>query len=182
MEARRFHVLTLACARAVVDQIEHETGVEAYIKWPNDVVVDGRKVGGLLTETVFNGNHLDRVLVGIGLNLNQAEFSDPMVKAGAISLRQLADKEINREQFLCEYLHRVEHQYQRWHKHNDALLKNINHKILGYGRWIKLNVNGDELQRQYKLLGVNDKGQLAVIDGEGGLETFSYEQIRLITD
>lgn len=181
-EEGRFHVLTLACARAAVDQIKRATGLEARIKWPNDVMIEGRKVGGILTETVFNGNHLDRVLIGIGLNINQDSFPDEELQKKAASLRQLTRQEIDREQFLCDYLSRIEYEYGRWHKQNGALLKNINQKIIGYGRWVKLNVNGDELDQRYKLLGVNEKGQLAVIDSEGGIETFSYEQIRLITD
>ena len=182
LEEGRLHVLTLACARAAVDQIKDVTGLEAQIKWPNDVIIEGKKVGGILTEAIFNGNHLDRVLIGIGLNINQEDFPNEELRKKAISLRQLTNKNISREQFLCGFLSRIEYEYGRWHKKNSTLLKNINQKIVGYGKWIKLNVNGDELGQKYKLLGVNEKGQLVVIDSEGGIETFSYEQIRLITD
>ena len=178
--ADRLQILTLACARAAVAQIEECTDCEAYIKWPNDVLINDRKVAGLLTETVFNGNSVDRLLIGIGLNVNQDQFSSTL-KDRAISLKQLKQKPVDREQFLCEFLSRVEYEYTRWHKQNDELLKNINQKIIGYGKWIGLQVNGHEQKKKFKLLGVNEKGGLTAIDEEGGVNTFAYEQIRLIT-
>lgn len=178
--ARRLHILTLACALAAVSQIEECAGCEAFIKWPNDVLINNKKVAGLLTETVFNGNSLDRLLIGIGLNVNQDQFSAD-IKKGATSLKKICGKEIDREQFLCGFLSRIEFEYVRWHKQNDKLLKSINQKIIGYGQWIKLQVNGQEQKGDFKLLGINEKGELAAIDNEGGLKTFAYEQIRLIT-
>lgn len=179
--AGRFHILTLACARAVAAQIEHQTGCSAFIKWPNDVLIKGKKVTGVLTETVFNGNELDRVLVGIGINVNQEEFAAEVQKTAG-SLKLAGGKEVDRETFLANLLSRIEFEYMRWHKQNDELLKWINQKIIGYGKWVGLRVNGYEEAGKFKLLGVDQSGQLAVIDSEGGLKTFSYEQIRLITD
>ena len=176
-----FHILTLACARAAVAEIEDSIGCEANIKWPNDVLIDNKKVAGLLTETVFNGNKLDRLLIGIGLNVNQDQFSSEIVDS-AVSLKQLSHHPIDREAFLCRFLSRVEYQYLRWYKHKDELLKNINQKILGYGKWVKFNVNGRDEKAKYKLLGINESGQLTAIDEDGGLKTFSYEQVRLVTD
>lgn len=179
--ADRFHILTLACARAAVAEIEDILDCKAYIKWPNDVLINNKKVAGLLTETVFNGNKLDRLLIGIGLNVNQERFS-PAIMDSAISLKQLAKQTVGREEFLSRFLSRVEFEYLRWYKQNDELLKSINQKIIGYGRWVTFNVNGNDLGAKYKLLGINEDGRLTAIDKEGGLKTFSHEQIRLITD
>ena len=180
-DAGRFHILTLACARAAIAQIKACTGCEAHIKWPNDVLIDGKKVAGLLTETVFNGNELDRLLVGIGLNVNQESFGSEL-DLKATSLKQAKGQLIDREAFLSQFLSRIELEYLRWHKQDDALLKGINKKIIGYGRWIHLRINGQEHPGLFKLLGINQQGQLAVITREGDLKTFSYEQIRLIVD
>jgi len=179
--ARRFHILTLVCARAAVAEIEDRTDQRAYIKWPNDIIIRNKKVAGLLTETVFNGNELDRLLIGIGLNVNQEAFTLPL-RDKAVSLKQVLRKEVCREEFLCRFLSRIEFEYTRWHKQNDELLKFINKKIIGYGRWIKINVNGHLKSEPYKLLGINQKGQLTVITKEGDVETFSHEQINVITD
>ena len=179
--AERFHVLTLACAKALVDQIKDNLGLEASIKWPNDIIINNKKTGGLLTETTFNGNKLDRLLVGIGLNLNQDSFSGELASS-ATSLKKEFGHEIDREKFLAEFLSRIEHEYTRWHKNDADLLKEINCKIIGHGSWVRLKINGNMSEEKSKLIGVNEQGQLTVINNEGGIDTFSYEQIRLIID
>lgn len=180
-QANRFHILTLACARALVAQIEEELNQPAALKWPNDVIADGKKIAGLLTETVFNGNKLDRLLIGIGININQTSFADE-IKAKAGSLRMACGAEIDREHFLAELLSRIEFEYGRWHKQNDELLKWINQKIIGYGQWVRLKVDGQKHPGAFKMVGIDNSGRLAVIDKEGGVKTFSYEQIRIIVD
>lgn len=179
----RFHVLTMACAASAVEQIIDTTGLPAQIKWPNDVYVKGKKVGGLLTETIFNGNKLDRVLVGIGLNVNQQAFSKD-IRNKASSLYRLSEngKKYDLEAFLSDFLQRMEYSYGRWQKRNSDLIKQINKKIIGHGEWVRLNVNDTVRDEKAKLIGINEEGQLVVIDEEGGIETFSYEQIRLLTD
>ncbi|HEX6983258.1 MAG TPA: biotin--[acetyl-CoA-carboxylase] ligase [Balneolaceae bacterium] len=180
---RGFHVLTLACALALVEQLCSLVGESscAYIKWPNDVILKRKKVAGLLTETVFNGNHLDRLIFGMGLNVNQASFSPDLVdKATSIHLE--TGKVISREHFLCELLGRIEHKYSLWHRRQDGLLKSINRSINGYGKWIGLKVNDKLRDDSYKMLGVDESGKLLMLNQDGGIESFSYEQIRLVTD
>lgn len=177
----RFHILTLGCAKSIIEEIEDRTGLHANIKWPNDVYIGDKKAGGLLTESTFGGNKVDRLLVGIGLNINQEYFSSHLQEK-ASSLKMLTGKSYSRERFLAGLLGRIEYEYGRWHKQDTSLLKEINQKILGYGQWIKLQVDGEIRQEPAKLLGVNEQGQLVVVNEEGEIETFSYEQIRVITD
>ena len=179
--AERLHVLTLTCARVAVQIIENSTGIEAFIKWPNDIVLNGKKTGGLLTETVFSGNSLDRVLVGAGLNINQESFG-PSLKESATSLSLETGSTFDREQLLADFMGLCEYYYGLWSRNDTALLKSINQKIIGYGEWIGLSVNGHDYSGRYKLIGINERGELAVINEDAEVETFSYEQIRLITD
>ena len=176
-----FHILTLACAKAIIDGIGERTGLKASLKWPNDIFVENKKVGGLLTESTFSGNKIDRLLVGIGLNINQEVFSEEL-QDKASSLKLLVGKELSREQFLADLLSRIEYAYARWHKQDRSLLKEINQKIQGYGQWVTLQIDKEIRDEPAKLLGVNEYGQLAVINREGEIETFSYEQIRVIAD
>lgn len=180
-ESGRFHIFTLVCAKAIMDEIASGHGLEPYIKWPNDIYVDGKKIAGLLTESTFSGNKIDRLLVGIGINVNQESFPRELQdKAG--SLKQLTGQELSRERLLASILSRIEYGYARWHKRDLSMLKEINQNIEGYGQWVKLKV-GDEIRDELvKLLGINEGGQLAIINPEGELETFSYEQIRIIAD
>ncbi len=177
----RYHVLTLACAMAVVEQVEESTGLDACIKWPNDVYIGDKKAGGLLTETTFSGNKLDRLLIGIGLNINQDEFSDTLGDK-ATSLKLSADREVDREVFLAELLGRIEHEYRRWLKQDIQQLKQINQKLLGYGNWVRLSIDGNVSDEKAKFIGVNGRGELVMLKEDASLERYSYEQIRIIAD
>ncbi len=180
--AEGFHVLTMACALALVEQLrEIEREACAFIKWPNDVLLNNKKVAGLLTEAVFLGNKLDRLVIGIGLNVNQETYRADLA-GKATSIRLETGKKTSREYFLSCLLPRIEYKYDLWLRKTSGLLRRVNRKIEGYGKWIGLSVNGEEKANPYKLLGVNESGRLVVLNKEGGLESFSYEQIRVITD
>lgn len=180
-QSSRFHVFTLVCANGIIEEIENQTGFKAAIKWPNDIYVNEKKVGGLLTEATFSGNRIDRLLVGIGLNINQSFFTEDL-QDKATSLKLLTGKEQSREHFLANLLSRIEYGYRRWQKRDVTLMKEINQKILGYGQWVRLQINGKIRDEPAKLLGMNEEGQLAVVNQEGEIETFSYEQIRIVAD
>lgn len=177
-----FHVLTLACALAITEQLnEAVSDVLARIKWPNDVLLKDKKVAGLLTETVFNGNKPDRLIIGIGLNVNQDQFPAALTQK-ATSLYRQTGKKVSREDFLCELLTRIEYHYYSWHRRQQDLVKSINRNIIGYGRWVGLKIDDELYDDTYKMLGINEAGKLLMLNQEGGIESFSYEQIRLVTD
>jgi len=180
-ENGRFHIFTLVCAKAIIDELEDEYGLSPYIRWPNDICVGDKKIAGLLTESTFSGNKIDRLLVGIGLNVNQEHFPENLQDIAG-SLKLLTGYELSREQLLASLLSRIEYGYGRWHKRDMTLLKEINQKIEGYGQWVTLKIGNEIRKEPAKLLGINERGQMAVINPEGEIETFSYEQIRIIAD
>lgn len=180
--ADRLHVLTLACALAVSQLAEELTGEPSRLKWPNDVLGSGRKLGGLLTETIFTGSELERVMVGIGLNVNQRRFTPP-IDATATSLALLGGtRDFQREVILALILERIETCYQNWQRVSVDLLKSINRRLLGYGEWVRLQVDGEVRGGRSKFLGINEKGQMVVLTEDDEVETYSYEQIRILID
>lgn len=177
-----FHTLTLACALALVEQVKSiSSDLCIQIKWPNDVLVNGKKVAGLLTEAVFIGNKPARLVIGIGLNVNQPKYRAELAEK-ATSLRIEMERQLSREALLSELLSRIEHKYRLWHQKQAKLLIQINREINGYGQWVGLTVNGSMKPDSYKLLGINESGRLVLLNHEGGLESFSHEQIRIVTD
>jgi len=79
--------LSLVAAVAVVDALREVAAVPAAIRWPNDVLVDGRKVAGILPEaSTDSAGALLRVILGIGINVNETAFPDE-VRETATSLR-----------------------------------------------------------------------------------------------
>lgn len=101
--------LSLVCALAVAEAVEAAGGLEARVKWPNDVLVDGRKVAGILLE-----GHGDAVVCGIGVNVGQTERQLPAGARGAASLRTLTGRAHDRASLLVDLLGRVERHYDAW--------------------------------------------------------------------
>jgi len=177
-----FHVLTMACALALIEQLKDAgEGACAQIKWPNDVLLNDKKVAGLLTETVFLGNKLERLIIGIGLNVNQQAYRAELATK-ATSIRLETNRQVSREDFLSRLLNRIEYKYHLWRRKQSDLLRQVNREIDGYGKWVDITIDGQKKDDPCKLLGVNESGRLVVLNKEGGLESFSYEQIRVITD
>lgn len=102
--------LSLVCALAVAETVDGALRRAAGVKWPNDVLVDGRKVAGILLE-----GRDGAVVCGIGLNVNQVEATLPRdVRTPAASLRTLTGREHDRPGLLVALLDRLEERYDLW--------------------------------------------------------------------
>lgn len=107
--AENIPMLTAACAVATAEAIEKVTGIQVYIKWVNDLLVSGKKVCGILCESVFdletmqNGN----VIIGIGINCDKVDFPKEISKI-ATSLGEFSDKPINKNLLAAEVLKSIE--------------------------------------------------------------------------
>jgi BirA family transcriptional regulator, biotin operon repressor / biotin---[acetyl-CoA-carboxylase] ligase len=114
-EARWPELMPLAAA-ACAEAIAAETGVVATVKEPNDVVVDGAKVAGMLAET--RGG---RVVLGIGVNVNQTRAQLPeRPRLPATSLRAEVGRELERAPLLAAILDRLETAYAAWSNSSPA--------------------------------------------------------------
>jgi BirA family transcriptional regulator, biotin operon repressor / biotin---[acetyl-CoA-carboxylase] ligase len=110
VEPPRLPELSIVGGRAVATAIEAETGVAAGIKFPNDVLIGDRKVAGILAEASD-----DRVVLGIGINVNQTVDQLPVdAQTDPTSLRIETDQELDRAPLLATVLARLEEEYVRW--------------------------------------------------------------------
>lgn len=88
--------LSLAGAYAVTRLCREEFGLEAFIRWPNDVYVEKRKLAGILPQVKFSGSNLERAVLGIGLNVNQTTTSFPVeLQAKATTLSALIGRQLD---------------------------------------------------------------------------------------
>ena len=102
--------LSLAVAIAVAEAIERTTGLHALIRWPNDVIVDGRKAAGILLERAGGA-----VVVGIGINVNVPREALPeSVRATAASLHETCGRQIDLEVLLERLFERGTRWYDAW--------------------------------------------------------------------
>jgi BirA family biotin operon repressor/biotin-[acetyl-CoA-carboxylase] ligase len=107
---RHLPELSLVAALAAAEAVEHATGLSAQVKWPNDVMLNRRKVAGILSE-LADGT----VVVGIGLNVNQGREELPFeAPTEPGSLRTLTGSTYDRAVLLGSLLHRLERMYGGW--------------------------------------------------------------------
>ena len=90
--------------------------VEAQIKWPNDVLVDGKKIAGILAKSVVSGNTFKGVALGIGVNLNLSKEEITLIDKPATSLNLIINKDINRDEFLNKLIEEFTKSYDDFAK------------------------------------------------------------------
>ncbi|MCD6434773.1 MAG: biotin--[acetyl-CoA-carboxylase] ligase, partial [Clostridiales bacterium] len=95
--------MTQIMALAIVRALRELYNVNVLIKWPNDIVFEGKKLAGILTEMSTEINQIYQLIIGIGININQDSFTDEL-KDKAISLKQITDKEILKLQLIKQIL------------------------------------------------------------------------------
>ncbi len=106
--------LTIASATATARAIKTITTLEPKVKWPNDLLISGKKISGILTELTAELDHVKHVILGIGINVNLTESDFPAsLRSTATSLRIQAGHPINRPDFAAEVLRQLDFDYNR---------------------------------------------------------------------
>ena len=158
--------ISLAAALATALAVEDVTTLAAQIKWPNDVMLNRRKVAGILAE--LKGGV---VVLGIGLNVNQTrEQLPPGTKIPAASLRTIDGRERDREELLEVLLGRLDETYGRWRaKGLDGLYDDIGARDFLRGRRIEVDGaagTADRIERDGRLAVETASGRVLVASGE----------------
>jgi BirA family biotin operon repressor/biotin-[acetyl-CoA-carboxylase] ligase len=116
----RASLITLMAAVATADAIQNYSGLLPQIKWPNDVLLRGRKVAGLLNEIQSEMDRIHFVILGIGVNLNMdAKMFPKEIRTMATSLKREMEKNISRKDFLLSLLAALEIWYATFLREGD---------------------------------------------------------------
>lgn len=99
--------ITIEMAKIIVDIFATIYGIKLEIKQPNDIVVNGKKLGGILTETALVGEVVKYLVIGIGINTNKENFTQD-IKNLATSIKKEFHINVDREKFITEFCNRLE--------------------------------------------------------------------------
>ncbi len=161
--------LPILASVAAVDAVETVAGARPQIKWPNDLMVRGRKLGGLLIETEMSGRNLAFAVVGIGINVRHAEgdFS-PEVRDLATSLYLANDQLYRRADLLVALLQAFERRLARpFAEAREAWTASS----LTLGQRVELNTGRGRKHGQ--AMGIDDSGALLLRSDSGEVETIT---------
>lgn len=162
-------MLTLVMAYSVAKVIGAQEGLPVGIKWPNDLVLEKKKICGILTEMELSENQIADVVIGVGINVNTTEFPKEL-RDKATSLYLQRGCKVERERLLQQILEEFGQQYERFLEIQDlSFLKDAyNQMLINKGKEVLVLEPGHEYQA--KALGVNEKGELLVKKNDGSVE------------
>jgi BirA family biotin operon repressor/biotin-[acetyl-CoA-carboxylase] ligase len=162
-------VLTLMGAVAGVEAIERTTGLTTGLKWPNDLIVHGRKVGGMLSEMAVEGSRLMHVILGIGINVNQTEADfDGELRQTAGSLRVEAGHPVDRTAIVRSFCESLDGWYERFLSDGSPpILEHVRRRCLTLGRQVTARSGDQEISGL--AIELDGDGRLVIRDASGGL-------------
>lgn len=170
----RLRVLTMAAPLAVCHAVQEVAGVEAAIKWPNDVLVAGRKLSGVLVESETAGSDLRFALTGIGVNVNLDISSAPEIATIATSLLDQTGAEVPRESVLAALLNQFETLYE---SPLSTLVEGWRSRLETLGRDVTVTI-GDESHAGVAE-DVDDSGNLILRLADGSTMMFEAGEVSL---
>jgi len=173
LEASQQFYLSKAVSVGICDCLG-KSGLEASIKWPNDIYVGKKKIAGMLIENSLKGNKIEHTIIGLGFNLNQTEFSSKL--PNPVSVAQVTGKQQNQEEWLNNLVSNISRRLQ--------LLKagDLSHMDRAYeehlfqiDQWATYKTNEEYFEG--KITGVDEFGQLCVETRQKGILHFDFKEI-----
>jgi BirA family transcriptional regulator, biotin operon repressor / biotin---[acetyl-CoA-carboxylase] ligase len=158
--------VTMVCSLAVVRAVAEVGGVDARVKWPNDIVVANAKLGGLLTELRVGAGGLEYVVVGVGLNVNLDVALLPDLISPATSLSIELGRPVSRRDLLVSFLRCADDLYGRL---RDGWLPRAawRQALITLGRDVTVGMAGEALHGVAE--DVDEDGALLLRTGDGAL-------------
>ncbi|MBM7692620.1 BirA family biotin operon repressor/biotin-[acetyl-CoA-carboxylase] ligase [Peribacillus deserti] len=171
--------LTLLAAVAIVQAIEDTTSLLPAIKWPNDILINGKKVTGILTEMQAEADRIHSVIIGIGINVNQGleDFPDE-IKETATSLSIEEGQPISRTSIIQSFLKHFEILYNLFLKEGFKPIKLLwESYAVSLGKEIKASTLTGVLYG--KAIGITEDGVLLLKDDEGEIHNIYSADIEI---
>jgi BirA family biotin operon repressor/biotin-[acetyl-CoA-carboxylase] ligase len=160
----RYLTMIAACAAAAAS-IE-TTGLAIQLKWPNDLISDTGKVGGVLVENSIVDGQVEHAIVGTGINVNQSR-RDLASLPGATSLRAELGRMVDRTDLARALLRALDERYTFIRDQQyDAILAEWRGRLVTIGKWVSLRT-GNRVDGPYFALQVTDRGALVLLRSDG---------------
>jgi BirA family biotin operon repressor/biotin-[acetyl-CoA-carboxylase] ligase len=160
-------VLTKIVSLSLVETLE-KRGIIALIKWPNDIFVGQKKIAGVLIENMIQGSRIDRSVVGVGLNVNQKDFSE----LSATSILLETQEQSILDEVLFDFIAAFNKRLQQG---SDALDKQYKDHLLGYQE--ERSFEDENGLFSGVIRGVAETGEL-LLEREGTLLRYRMKEIR----
>lgn len=172
--------IPLMAAVATAEALQHELNLNPAIKWPNDILINNRKIVGILSEAVADMDGVQYIVMGIGININNKLEDFPAdLRTPATSVLIEQDRPISRIRLLQQLLLRLEYHYNLLLSGNFILtLEKARSLSLVFGQKVKLDSGNEVVSGQ--ALDINENGYLLVRDENGTIHTVMSGEISVL--
>jgi BirA family biotin operon repressor/biotin-[acetyl-CoA-carboxylase] ligase len=167
-------MLPFVAAVAVCDAIRDTTGVKAALKWPNDVMVGGKKVAGILLDLSAEAETVNYAVIGIGINANVEASKIKVDREGRpaiTSLKEELGRDVNRLQLVAALLEKLEQHYAELERDPQSIINEWRTRSDMLGREVAVIQQGKEIRGI--AADINDDGSLLVKTKEGDMSVVS---------
>ena len=172
----QFH-LNICISLALHDFAKKYFKKESKIKWPNDLLVDSKKLAGILIKNIVKSFTIKDAIVGIGLNVNQIKFKNYSLKA--TSMKELLEKELDIEELQKELLDCIELRYLQLKRKEFVKIREEYVAVLyGFNQWRYYEIEGGKIKA--KITGIDEIGMLLLEMENGKTKSFSLKEISFL--
>lgn len=159
-------MMTLIMAMAATSGIERVTGLEVKIKWPNDIVIRGKKLVGVLTEMTAEPDYIHEVIIGTGINVNTESFPEEL-SGRATSLYMEGGRRYSRAEVVAEVTNSFEGYYEVFRRRGDLRELKEEYNRLSANLDSEVRVLDPKGEYDGVSHGINDRGELIVTRDDG---------------
>lgn len=163
-------MLTLVMALSAADSLKECTGLDIQIKWPNDIILNGKKLAGILTEMSTEMDYINHVVIGVGINVNTERLPEDLEEK-ATSLRLETGRIIRRSEIIASIMKEFEKNYQLFMETQSFRQMQEKYNSLLINREKEVRILGVKEEYAAYALGINAKGELLVRRDNGEIET-----------
>ena len=172
-------LITMAGAVAVASAIRSVCGVTAGIKWPNDILISGKKVCGLLTEMSAEQDRIRHIVLGIGVDVNMMpDELPPDVRALTTTLSDATGSTVNRTVLLRQLLRDLDHWYRKFLVQDADVLAEWKKLNVTFGRRITVSGTGELFEGIAQ--GIDEDGRLIVRQDNGALRMIAAGDVTIL--
>ena len=172
--------ITLLAGVAAARALSAVSGLECLIKWPNDIFLRGKKLGGILAEMEGEGSGVRFIILGIGVNVNSRREDFPVsLGAAATSLHAESGKEISRAAAAAELFRELEKEYTAFIREGFSARLREEWNRLSWINGKRVILTSPEGTLSGRALGLDTDGALLLVDGEGKTRRFIAGDVSL---
>ncbi|MBC7912708.1 MAG: biotin--[acetyl-CoA-carboxylase] ligase [Pyrinomonadaceae bacterium] len=176
LDPEKQFLLNKVISIAINDTLVQIIGADVKIKWPNDIYFKDKKLGGVLIENILRGNKWKYAVVGIGLNINQIEFTSSV--KNVTSIKKILHKDYDKASLLNHLCTAIEKYYLQLRSGNSEWLDNqYLQNLYRINEWHSFTIDGHVIDG--KITGVNKNGMLELFS-QDKTRTYSFKEIAFV--